>query len=259
MRVAPLWREAGDEVFATTRGERRETLSAAGLRPITFDVAEPPPRVHLPAVDTVVFAVGRSSRSSATMSDIHVAGLQAVLDALPASTGRVIYVSSTSVYSQDCGEWVDETSSCDPATEEGIACRSAERLLFAHARGRDAIVMRLAGLYGEGRVPLAGRVNAGEPIAGSPDKYLNLIHVADAATAIVAAAASEVSGHQTFVLSDGQPVTRGEYVAALASRQGVVSPPFEGGGGLGKRVRNTRVLNELRLQLQRPSYQDGWS
>ena len=62
---------------------------------------------------------------------------------------RVVYVSSTGVYAQDAGEWVDEASVCEPVREGGRACLSGERLLFAHAHGRDAIVLRLAGLYGQ--------------------------------------------------------------------------------------------------------------
>ena len=79
------------------------------------------------------------------MFDLHVKGLRAVLDALPGSTGRMIYASSTGVYAQNAGEWVDEESVCEPVREGGKACLSAERLLFAHARGRDALVLRLAG------------------------------------------------------------------------------------------------------------------
>ena len=255
-RVARIWREAGDEVYATTRGDNADALSRAGLRPLTMDVTRGPWSA-LPVVDTVVFAVGRARRSGATMSDIHVEGLRAVLDALPGETGRVIYVSSTGVYAQDAGEWVDEESVCEPVREGGRACLSGERLLFAHARGRDAIVLRLAGLYGPGRVPRSADVTAGRPIAGSPDAYLNLIHVEDAARAVEAAAACEPATDRTYVVSDGHPSTRGEYVGLLATRLGVAPPRFEGGSGLGKRVRNDRAVHELGVRLQYRSYREG--
>ena len=250
-RVARLWRDAGDEVYATTRGARGEALSRAGLRPLTLDVTQEVADGVLPAVDTVVFAVGRSDE--ATMADIHVRGLRAVLDALPGSTGRVIYVSSTGVYAQDSGEWVDEESVCEPAHAGGRACLSGERILFAHERGRDAAVLRLAGLYGEGRVPRKADVIAGRPIAGSPDAYLNLIHVEDAALAIVTAAVSEAVAGRTYNVSDGRPATRREYVALVANWLQLPAPVFEGGDGLGKRVRNDRATNELGLRLKCPS------
>lgn len=255
-RAAQLWRDAGNEVYATTRGHRADVLSRIGLRPLTMDVTQGATLGAIPAVDTVVFAVGRERRSKATMFDIHVKGLQAVLDALPGSTGRVIYVSSTGVYGQDTGEWVDAESACEPAREGGRACLAGERLLFAHSRGRDAVVLRLAGLYGPGRAPLSAQVAAGRLIAGSPDAYLNLIHVEDAASAVVAAASVPVH-NRTFVVSDGQPPTRGEYVGLLAECLGVAPPPFEGGTGLGKRVRSTQSIHGLGLRMKYPSYRDG--
>lgn len=256
-RVARLWRDAGDEVYATTRGDNLDALSRAGLRPLTMDVTRGPVLSALPVVDTVVFAVGWARRSGATMFDIHVEGLRAVLDALPRSTGRVIYVSSTGVYAQDAGEWVDEESVCEPVREGGKACLSGERLLFAHARGRDAFVLRFAGLYGPGRVPRSADVTASRPIAGSPDAYLNLIHVDDAARAVVAAAASEPVTDRTYVVSDGHPPTRAEYVRLLATQLGAAPPVFEGGSGLGKRVRNDRAVHHLGVRLQYRSYREG--
>ena len=151
----------------------------------------------------------------------------------------------------------DEESACEPTREGGQACLSAERLLFAHARGRDGLVLRLAGLYGAGRVPHSSDVTAGKSIAGSPDAYLNLIHVDDAASAVVAAAAARPAISRTYVVSDGNPATRGEYAKLLATRLGVAPPSFEGGTGIGKRVRNARAVHELGLRLTYLSYRDG--
>jgi len=255
-RVARLWREAGDDVYATTRGDNATALSREGLRPLTMDVTRGVLSA-LPVVDTVVFAVGLDRRSGATMSDIHVEGLRAVLDALPGETGRVIYVSSTGVYAQDGGEWVDEESVCEPVREGGRACLAGERLLFAHARGRDPVVLRLAGLYGPGRVPRSADVAASRSIAGSSDAFLNLIHVDDAARAVVGAATLRPVMNRTYVISDGHPPTRREYLATLATRMGVAPPRFTGGRGLGKRARNDLAVRELGLRLNYPSYREG--
>ena len=146
---------------------------------------------------------------------------------------------------------------CEPVREGGRACLSGERLLFAHSHGRDAIVLRLAGLYGAGRVPRSADVTARRPIAGSPHAYLNLIHVEDAARAVEAAAACEPIADRTYVVSDGHPPTRGEYVGLLATRLGVAPPRFEGGSGLGTRVRNDRAVHELGVRLQYRSYREG--
>ena len=255
-RVARLWRGAGDDVYATTRGDNATALSREGLQPLTMDVTRGVLSA-LPAVDTVVFAVGRDPRSRATMFDIHVEGLRAVLDALRGLPVQVIYVSSTGVYAQDGGEWVDEESVCEPVREGGRACVAGERLLFAHPRGRDAVVLRMAGLYGPGRVPHSAGVAAGRSIAGSSSAFVNLIHVDDAARAVVAAATVRPETSRTFVISDGHPPTRGAYLALLATRMGVAPPRCEGGRGLGKRARNDRAIRELGLRLSYPSYREG--
>ena len=62
-RVARCWRDAGDEVYATTRGGRADALSRARLRPLTLDVTQGPALGTLPVVDTVVFAVGRAAHA----------------------------------------------------------------------------------------------------------------------------------------------------------------------------------------------------
>lgn len=252
-RLARSWREAGDTVYATTRGERADLLSRLGFRPLTLDVTDVPPMTTLPQVDTVVFAVGRDRRSGVTMRDIHETGLRAVLDALPPTSGRVIYISSSGVHGQDSGEWVDEESACEPVSAGGQACVSGERLLARHPRGRGAVVLRLAGLYGRGRVPYAAHVKAARPIAGARDGFLNLLHIDDAAAAVVAAAGG---GSGTYLVSDGHPTTRGEYVEWLAGRLGLPAPSFEGGIGLGKRVRNAHALGDLVPRLAYPSYRD---
>jgi nucleoside-diphosphate-sugar epimerase len=247
----------GDDVFATTRGPRADALSRAGLTPLTIDVtASVLPA--FPVFETVVYAVGRDRTRDDTMFDIHVNGLRTVLNALDGSTGRVIYVSSTGVYAQDTGEWVDEESRCEPVDDGGRACLCGERLLLGHARGDDAIVLRLAGLYGPGRVPQSADVAAGATITGSPDAFVNRVHVDDAAAAVVAAATRSVT-RRTFVVSDSHPTTRREYVGSLAARLGVLPPSFKGGGGLGKRVRNDRAVHELGLRLKYPSYREALS
>lgn len=256
-RVARAWRDAGDEVYGTTRGGQVDALSRSGVHPLILDVTAGPVSRGLPAVDTVLFAVARDRNSDATMFDIHVTGLRTVLDALPISTGRVIYVSTTGVYAQDAGEWVDEASATAPLREGGRACLSAEHLLLAHARGEDAVVLRMAGLYGDGRIPRENDVRQSRSVAGSPEAYLNLIHVDDAARAVVGAADRAQTRGQTYVLSDSHPATRAEYVGVVAAGLGLPPPLFTGGRGRGKRVRNARAVRELDLQLRYASFREG--
>ena len=90
---------------------------------------------------------------------------------------------------------VDETSDCRPESENGQDCLAAEEILWEHSRSvksdvkHSASVLRLAGIYGPGRLlRRIEQVRAGEPVAGNPEGFLNLIHVDDAVQAVLASA-----------------------------------------------------------------------
>ena len=96
-----------------------------------------------------------------------------------------MYVSSTGVYGQCHGEEVDEESATEPVEESGRVVLEAERLL--HQQLPEAVILRFAGIYGPGRLLRRQAIEAGEVLVGDPEKWLNLIHVADGAAAVHAA------------------------------------------------------------------------
>jgi nucleoside-diphosphate-sugar epimerase len=128
----------------------------------------------------------------------------------------------------------------------------------------SANVLRLSGIYGPGR--LLARIEslrAGEPVAGNPDAWLNLIHVEDAARAAVACANRGTPG-AAYLVSDDRPVTRREYFLRLAEVTNAAPPVFsqldEPGTrsrGLNKRCDNARMKRELLDTLEFPSCHDG--
>src|SRR5580704_1116343 len=98
-RVAALWRQAGHEVYAVTRfSDHARAFERAGLMPIIADVTLPASLKSLPAVEKVLYAVGYDRTAGRSLEEVYVHGLAAVLDALPADTPRLIYISSTGVY-----------------------------------------------------------------------------------------------------------------------------------------------------------------
>ncbi len=157
LRVAHLWREAGVVVYAVTRSESRaKELEAVGLRPLVADVTDPRSLQGLPRAESVLYAVGFDRAGGANMREVYVDGLRHVLEALPEETGRILYISSTGVYAQSGGEWVDEDSPYQSVRESGRVCREAEELLRSHRLGPRSIILRLAGIYGPGRIPRQG-------------------------------------------------------------------------------------------------------
>ena len=123
----------------------------------------------------------------------------------------------------------------------------AEALLHGHRLG-PGTVLRLAGIYGPGRLPRMESLRAGEPIAADPDSWLNLIHVDDAAS-IVIAVADHASPGPLYVVSDGRPVLRREWYGHLATLTGSPAPrwtaPDPAARGGDKRVNPRRLLEEI--------------
>lgn len=261
-RVGRLLQRRGETVFGTTRSAAKgDVLRGWGIEPIVADVLDPATLDGLTAADRAVFCVGYDRRSGVPIREVYVEGLARTLDHLADRIARWVYVSSTGVYGQDDGSWVDETSPTEPRSDSGRACLEAERLL----RGRVAepIILRPSGLYGPGRIIRRDAILRGEPIAGDPDRFLNLIHIDDAAAAVVALLDRADPGSITLA-SDDRPAHRREYYAQIADGLGAPAPRFEappGGSSFrdeaNKRVRNTRLRTVVGLDLAYPDIRTG--
>jgi nucleoside-diphosphate-sugar epimerase len=274
LRVARKWIAAGDVVHAVTRStERADELAREGLRPVVADVADAESIAgRLPEAETVLYAIGYDAKAGKSRTTVQLEGLTTVLDALSitaaerrATLGRLIFISTTGVYAQTGGEWVDEESECHPSREAAIVALAAEELIRGHALADQSFVLRLAGMYGPGRIPHRGDLLAGRPVAASPDDFVNLIHVDDAVSAILAV---ETNGAppRTFLVSDGHPVRRCEFMAEHARLVGATPPRFEipppdvlaaSRSGSNKRISSARIRGELRFSPRYPSFREG--
>jgi nucleoside-diphosphate-sugar epimerase len=268
LRVARLWRQEGERVFAVTRStDKTELLAADALTPLVADISQPntlAPIRQITEIDTVLFAVGFDRSSGRTIRQVYVDGLAQVLRVLPA-VRRFIYISSTGVYGQVAGDMVDEDSPCQPTREGGQACLAAEEMLRQSNLADRAIILRLAGIYGPDRIPRAKELQAGAAIAAPAQGFLNLIHVDDAAR-IVVLAAEQLTPPKRYCVSDGQPVLRAEYYNELARLVGApppkfIDPPSDSPAaqraGSDKRVSNALLMQELAPELLYPSYREG--
>jgi nucleoside-diphosphate-sugar epimerase len=261
-RVASTW---PGRVWALTRSpERAADFAAQGWQPVVGDVCEPDTLQQLPAVDAVLYAVGFDRSAGRSQLEVAVNGVDHVLARIAGRCRRFVYVSSTSVYGQSDGGWVDENSRCDPVQPGGQCALAAEQRVREACAAAQASILRLAGIYGPQRVlAKVETLRAGEMIAGRGDAWLNLIHVADAAT-VASAALTRADFQGTWLVSDDLPVTREEYYTRLASLVGAPPPRFDAGapskrgaGGLNKRCSNARLLGLLGHPLQFPTCQTG--
>lgn len=271
-RVGRLWKSAGGEVHVVTRSEERaREFAEGGFLPILADILDESSLHDLPRVDVMLFAVGYDRSASATIEELYCTGLANTLSALPSGTGRVIYVSSTGVYGPADGNWVDEQTSPTPQRAGGVASLAAERVLASHALGGSSLILRLAGIYGPGRIPYLDKLQSGQALTVPSEGWLNLIHVDDAAQVIVAAERwargdQRSCGPEVFCVSDGCPVIRGEYYREIARLIGAgeprfVSPDADSPAGerarSSKRINNRKMVESLRVSLNHPTYRAG--
>ena len=266
-RVARRWREGGQSVYVMTRSESRAAvLRDLGYTPIVADVTRAETLKQLPAVETVLLAVGFDRSAGNSIHDVYVEGLKNVLAALPGETGRLIYISTTGVYGSADGEWVDETTPPAPKREGGHVSLAAEELIAAHQLGPRSVILRLAGLYGPGRVPFIRELRAGEPIPARASGWVNLIHVDDAAAVVLAAAEMPLDRLSIYCVSDGVPVERGEYYSEVARQIGAAPPRFvepdpnsprAARAEANRRICNARMMADLRVELTYPDYRAG--
>ncbi len=268
-RVARLWQQDGNEVFALTRSEANaRELSALGIEPFLGEVTRPESLTQLPSADTVLYAVGFDRNAEPSQRDVYVDGLANVLRQVGERVCRVIYISSTSVYGQSSGEWIDERSATNPTRANGQICLQAEavlrNILLTRESDPTTNVLRLAGIYGPGR--LLQRIEAlksGAPLAGNPEAILNLIYVDDAAQSVLACEKRGETG-ETYLICDDRPIRRREYYDKLAALAGapqpVYAPALSGeihGDGLNKRCSNRKMHERLHVVLQYPDIDVG--
>ena len=136
-----------------------------------------------PALDVVFYTAAPSSSSADDYRATYVDGVRHLLAALETqghALRRFIFTSSTGVYAQELGEWVDETSPTEPVHFSGRELLIAEHEVLNSAF--PATVVRLGGIYGPGRTRLIDSVRQGTAVCtDGPPVYTNRIHRDDCA------------------------------------------------------------------------------
>ena len=239
---------------------RRWDTVPAGLRPIAADLSDPSSLRDLPAeIDVVVYAAAADRRDQAAYRKAYIDGLRNLIAALPAGSPRrrFFFTSSTSVYAQNSGEWVDEDSPAEAQHFSGRCMLEAERLLWTG--GLPVTVLRLGGIYGPGRTRLVEKVRRGEAGGGQGVRYTNRIHRDDCAAILEHLMQKVEHPDRLYLGVDEVPAPMHEVHAWLASQLGVSAPvPPTSGDPSNKRCRNQRLLRSG-YRFIYPSFREGYA
>lgn len=252
----------GWAVTGTTRSDR-EGVAASGARPLLWPGEEEAVAEAIGEADAVLISVAPNASGCPVLS----AWGEAIAAAKPRWLG---YLSSTAVYGDAGGGWVDEDSPLTPASVRGAERAAAERgwQALAADHALPLHIFRLAGIYGPGRGPLEKlRAGTARRIV-KPGQIFSRIHVADIAQVILAALDRPHPG-AVWNLCDDDPVPPEVVLEHAARLLGLPVPPAEDFAtaemtpmarsfyGESKRVANGRVKRDLGIAWRYPDYRAG--
>ncbi len=254
----------------------------AGVEPLAADVGDPrsldAALATLPAApDAVVYAVAASGFSDEAYRLAYVDGPGNLLDALGRTErlpGRFVFVSSTAVYGDADGGWVDETTPPAPEGFSGRRVLEGERLLFerAAALGPPAgsrvgpLVVRFGGIYGPERTRLIDQVRSGEArCPDGPPLWTNRIHRDDCAGVLAHLLDLPEVGDSdaVYVGVDTEPAPLCGVLDWIAARLGVEAPRRVPADQAPKRRRGAKRCSSARLQatgfrFRFPTFREGY-
>jgi len=222
-RVAQRLSARGLVTIGIVRSEARvRLLSELGVRGIALDLdAIPLPAGALPQqLDTIYYFAPPPG------SGAEEKRLRALLDALPAPPRRLLYLSTSAVYADADGAWIDESADLAPAHDRGRRRLDGERVAqrYAADHGCQVVIARVPGIYGPGRLPLE-RLRSGQPVLSEAESpFTNRIHADDLADALIAIAERGVA-NAAYNVGDGAPTTMTDYFLRCAELLGLPAPP----------------------------------
>ena len=167
---------------------------------------------------------------------------------------RLYFISSTSVYGQDQGEWVDESSPTEPRGYNGRVLLQAEQL-WRQAYPEQLVVIRPSGIYGKDRLRLVKWLQSGRPV--NTQAWTNRIHSDDLA-GFLAYLADQVTVRPCYIATDSQPVPQDQVLAGLATQLELPMLMCQASKVSGKRLSNQLLLASgyrLRYSGWRAGYQ----
>ena len=249
----------GWRIIGTTRDDAQvAAIRDSGTEPLIWPGSDP----DLDGVTHLLISIAPKADGDPVLAALH--------DQISARAGQfqwVGYLSTTAVYGDHQGGWVDETTPPAPTAERGRWRVLAEEQ-WAAIPGLPLHIFRLAGIYGPGRGPFSKLKRGGLRRIIKPGQVFSRIHVDDIAQ-VLAASMRHPNPVAIYNVCDDEPVPPQDVIGYAAELQGLPLPPavpFDEADmtpmarsfyNENKRVRNDRIKSELNVTLRYPNYRVG--
>ncbi|MXR37558.1 SDR family oxidoreductase [Craterilacuibacter sinensis] len=239
-----------------------------GITPVMADLDDRDSLTRLAALaDKVLYCAPPASEGH---TDQRMRRFLSVLNQTKSITQHLVYISTSGVYGDAGGDWLDETRPPAPGSDRSRRRLDAEQQLrcFATSQGASLTILRAPGIYAAERLPLARIINATPAITREQDSWSNHIHADDLAMLCVAAL-KRPHGIRVYNACDKQPTRMGDWFDLVADAHGLarvprlprtevrqhVSPVMWSFLAESRRLHNQRILRELGVTLQWPDVQ----
>jgi nucleoside-diphosphate-sugar epimerase len=185
---------------------------------------------------------------------------------------KFVLISTTGVYGNCNGEWIDETWPLNPTADRAYRRVDAEQQVQQYCRRHDVplVTLRVAGIYGPGKTPIA-RIKSGQPVVSAQDSpFTNRIHAMDLVHICeIALLNMDIAG--TYNVTDGHPGTMYEYFTGVAGALNLPAPPeisleearHQLSEGMlsymaeSRRISNKKLLTDFQIELRYPTLKEG--
>jgi NAD dependent epimerase/dehydratase family enzyme len=194
------------------------------------------------------------------------------LSSLSKQPKRIVLISTTGVYGDSKGDWIDEKTAINPQANRAYRRLSAEKTLhdWGKTHQREYIILRVPGIYAKDRLPLA-RLKKGLPVVKESEAgWSNRIHADDLAMICKQAMKSIISG-EIYNVTDGHPSTMTEYFNQVADYAHLPHPPqismqqakLTLSAGMvsylqeSRRISSQKIVDQLGIKLRFPNLKKG--
>ncbi len=251
------------QLYALCRSEKPDY---SGFSPTFANVNQPETYRSLLAMDAVnvVITLTPEARTDEAYRCGYVEPIEALchfIEREQLAPERIVFVSSTSVYGQNDGQWVNETSAADASRFSGVRLREAEDRLMSACP--QAICLRFSGIYGAGRNRLIQQVLAdAESACGSDaqismgNAFTNRIHQRDCAR-VINHLLSLDTPHRCYIATDSCPVTKAAVLQYIADRMALPLVYDATEQASAKQLSNRRLLDSG-FEFEYPSFKEGY-